>query len=89
MNSFPLRLDQRIQYLTLAVGNAKSQPASAGAHIESALARLNDLRERLDVAQVQLEILHALQPRANEGGQVGARIALLEKRLHTTTDVSV
>jgi hypothetical protein len=88
VHSFPLTLNKRIEYLTLAVGNAKSQPAASGARLESALARLQDLEERLEVAQVQLEILHTLLPRANEGGQVGARIELLQKQLFTVSDVS-
>jgi nuclear pore complex protein Nup155 len=55
--------------------------------LESALRQLTDLEEKLEVAQVQLELLHVLSPRLNEGGVITARIDLLKKRLLNVTDV--
>jgi len=80
-------LDARLEYLTLAVGNAKSHPLSAGGRHETAIAFLTDLEEKLDVAQVQLEIYHALQGMATQGGEVGEKIGLLAKRLFTMSEL--
>jgi nuclear pore complex protein Nup155 len=87
LNRLNLTLNQRIEYLTLAVGNAKSQSATGMQRLESALRQLTDLEERLEVAQVQLELLNTLMPRINEGGAVTSRIELLQKRLLNITDV--
>lgn len=54
--SFPLSLDQRIEYLTLAVSNAKSHPISSGGRQETAIALLTEYEEKLDVARAQLQI---------------------------------
>jgi hypothetical protein len=85
---FDLDLNARLECLTLAVGNAKSHPVSAGGRHETALAYLTDLEEKLEVAQVQLEIYHMLLPRLNESGAVGERIRLLQKTLLNISDVS-
>ncbi|KIJ68529.1 hypothetical protein HYDPIDRAFT_82110 [Hydnomerulius pinastri MD-312] len=76
-----LTLDQRIEYFTLAVGNAKSHPVTAGGRHETAIAFLTDLEEKLDVAQVQLEVYNALLPHANDPGEEGRRIRQLSKGL--------
>lgn len=83
-----MSLEQRIECLTLAVGNAKSHPVSAGGRHETALAYLQDLEEKLEVAQVQLDLYHTLSPRAYEEGQVGPLIQKLRKRLFNVTEVS-
>ena len=70
-SSFDIPLETRVEYLTLAVGNAKSHPVSAGGRHETAIAFLTDLEEKLEVAQVQLEIYNNLLPRAKEPGEVG------------------
>ena len=49
-----------MEYLTLAVGNAKSHPVAIGGQHESAIAFLTELEEKLEVAQVQLETLNAM-----------------------------
>ena len=85
---FNLHLDTRIEYLTLAVGNAKSHPVSVGGRNESAIAFLTDLEEKVEVAQVQLELYNLLLPHVNDAPEVGERIQQLSKRLFTMTEVS-
>jgi nuclear pore complex protein Nup155 len=87
-NRFDLHLDARIEYLTLAVANAKSHPISIGGRHETAIAFLTDLEEKLDVAQVQLEIYNTLLPHVNDAPEVGERIKSLSTQLFTMTDVS-
>ena len=85
---FDLHLDVRLEYLTLAVANAKSHPISIGGRHETAIAFLTDLEEKLDVAQVQLEVYNTLLPHVDDAPAVGERIKLLSKQLFTMTDVS-
>ena len=70
------------------MANAKSHPISVGGRHETAIAFLTDLEEKLDVAQVQLEIYNTLLPHVDDAVVVGERIKLLSKRLFTMTDVS-
>lgn len=87
-----LPLDSRLEYLTLAVGNAKSHPISVGGRHETAIAFLTDLEEKLDVAQVQLEVYNNLIPLANEGGltaEAAEKVKLLSKRLFTMSEVPI
>ncbi|KAF9015084.1 nucleoporin [Cyathus striatus] len=84
---FDLDLDARVEYLTLAVANAKSHPVSAGGRHETAIAFLTDLEEKLDVARVQLEVYNHLAPHIDDAPEVGARINLLTKRLFTMTEL--
>jgi len=84
---FDIHLDARLEYLTLAVGNAKSHPISMGGRHETAIAFLTDLEEKLDVAQVQLEIYNTLLPHINDAAEVGQRINLLSKRLLTMSEL--
>ncbi len=85
--SFDLSLDTRVEYLTLAVGNAKSHPVSAGGRHETAIAFLTDLEEKLEVAQVQLEIYNAVLPHSRDSGEAGAKVQLLSKTLFNITEV--
>ncbi|KAJ4486039.1 nucleoporin, partial [Lentinula aciculospora] len=84
---FQLQLDSRLEYLTLAVGNAKSHPVSAGGRHETAIAFLTDLEEKLEVAQVQLEMYSTLLPHINDAPEVGARINALSSRLYTMSEL--
>jgi hypothetical protein len=84
---FDLDLDSRIEYLTLGVANAKSHPISVEGRHETAIAFLTDLEEKLDVAQVQLEIYNTLLPHVSDAPEVGERIKMLSKQLFTMTDV--
>jgi nuclear pore complex protein Nup155 len=86
-NSFDLNLDTRLEYLTLAVGNAKSHPVAVGGRHEDAIAFLTDLEEKLEVAKVQLEVYHAVMARASEPGEVGEKIKILTTRLCNITEV--
>jgi hypothetical protein len=85
---FDLILDARLEYLTLAVGNAKSHPVAVGGRHEDAISFLTELEEELEVAQVQLELYHTLSPRINEGGEVGEKITFLTTRLFNVTEVN-
>ncbi|KAI0257476.1 nucleoporin [Lactifluus subvellereus] len=89
-SEFALSLSQRIEYLTLAVGNAKSHPVSAGGKHESAIAFLTDLEEKLDVSQVQLEIFHTLSPRVQSqpsDSDLREKVELLERGLFSVTEL--
>ncbi|KAJ7783706.1 nucleoporin [Mycena maculata] len=84
---FELALESRFQYLTLAVGNAKAHPISIGGKHETAIAFLTDLEEKLEVAQVQLEIYNTLLPHINDAPAVGERIMALSTRLFTMSEL--
>lgn len=84
---FDLHLDARLEYLTLAVGNAKSHPISADGRHETAIAFLTDLEEKLEVAQVQLEIYNQLLPHTNDAPEVEGMINRLFTRLFTLSEV--
>lgn len=60
LHRFPLTLDKRIEYLTLASNNAKSHSGLEQRQHENAVEFLTDIDEKLEVAQVQRELLHAL-----------------------------
>ncbi|KAI0245002.1 hypothetical protein BJV78DRAFT_1334295 [Lactifluus subvellereus] len=79
-----------IEYLTLAVGNAKSHPVLAGGKHESAIAFLTDLKEKLEVSQVQLEIFHVLSPRLQlqpSDSDLWEKVELLERGLFSITEL--
>ncbi|KAF8846309.1 nucleoporin [Paxillus ammoniavirescens] len=82
-----LDLDARIEYFTLAIGNAKSHPVATGGRHETAIAFLTDLEEKLDVAQVQFEVYHALLPLASDLGEEGRRIRQLNKGLFNMSEL--
>jgi len=84
---FQVSLDARLEYLTLAVGNAKSHPVSVGGRHETAIAFLNELEEKLEVAQVQFEVYNTLLPHINDPGEVGAKIRLLSRGLMNITEL--
>ncbi|EPQ25974.1 uncharacterized protein PFL1_06429 [Pseudozyma flocculosa PF-1] len=66
---FGLELRERIEYLALAVGNAKSVgPLHAGNH--DVVTFLSQVEEDLEVAQVQAKILHSLQQLAADDADV-------------------
>ena len=83
---FEIPLEARLEYLTLAVGNAKSHPVAAGGRHETAIAFLTDLEEKLEVAQVQLELYNALQSEAGNAEEA-EKIRLLSKSLYNITEV--
>ncbi|KAK0464897.1 nucleoporin [Desarmillaria tabescens] len=84
---FDLHLTDRLECLTLAAGNAKSHPVSSGGRHETAIAFLTDLEERLDVAQVQLDLYNYLYPHITDAEEVGNRIKQLDQRLFTISEL--
>nr|GAT44113.1 nucleoporin [Mycena chlorophos] len=84
---FPISLDSRIEYLTLAVANAKAHPISVGGKHETAITFLTDLEEKLEVAQVQVEAYNLLVPHVNDGDVVSERIKALTTRLYTISEI--
>ncbi|KAH8099410.1 nucleoporin [Cristinia sonorae] len=86
-SDFDIPLESRLEYLTLAVGNAKSHPISTGGNHEEALAFLTDLEEKLDVAQVQLELYQALVHRMSDSEDDAAKIRLLTKGLYNVSQL--
>jgi nuclear pore complex protein Nup155 len=85
---FDLNLNSRLEYLTLAVANAKSHPLSVDARHETAIQFLTDLEEKVEVAQVQLEIYNTLLPHIDDAPEVGEKVQALSKQLMTMNDVS-
>lgn len=71
----------------MAVSNAKSHPVTATGKHETAIAFLTDLEDQLEVAQVQMELWHAVVPHASTPGELGQQIILLQQRLFTITEV--
>ncbi|KAN0061167.1 hypothetical protein ACQY0O_006902 [Thecaphora frezii] len=72
---FGLELRERIEYLALAVGNAKSVgPLRAGS--QDVVSFLSQVEEDLEVAQVQAKILHSLQQQATDDTDVERQEAL-------------
>lgn len=69
------------------MGNAKSHPVSEGAKHENAVAFLTDLEEKLDVAQVQLELYSTLLTHLNDPNEAGEKVRQLSKRLFTISEV--
>jgi nuclear pore complex protein Nup155 len=65
-------LSDRIEYLTLAVSNARSHAGSEYSRHESAVQFLTDVEERLDVANVQQEILLEVQGLIHRLGGIAA-----------------
>lgn len=61
LHRFELTLDRRIEFLSLAVGTAKSHPVSELGRQETAIAFLTELEEKLEVAQAQLQILNTIK----------------------------
>ncbi|KAF8647929.1 hypothetical protein AX16_006461 [Volvariella volvacea WC 439] len=86
-DQFDLPLTERLEYLTLAVANAKSHPVSSGGRHETAIAFLTDLEEKLDVAQVQLEIFNILLPHKGDSPEVAEKVRLLSKQLYTMSEL--
>jgi hypothetical protein len=85
---FKLTLDQRIEFLSLAVGNAKSHPMSQTDREANALSFLTDLEEKLEVAQVQAEILHTLEAEfTDRDAYVQQKINELGASFKTVTEV--
>lgn len=88
---FALRLDERIEYLALAVGNAKSIRAAHADSVHDLISFASQLEEDLEVAQVQAKVRSALQPTDTldmddaERDQLAETVAWLEAELLDVT----
>ncbi|KAL5535480.1 hypothetical protein ACEPAF_3574 [Sanghuangporus sanghuang] len=85
-SEFDLALEQRLEFLTLAVSTAKSHPVSFNEKHETAITFLSELEDQLEVAQVQMDLLIQLLPRINDP-DVSEQIRLLQKRLFNVTEL--
>lgn len=84
---FDLRLEERLECLTRAAGNAKAYSNSESAQSESSLGLLQDLEEKVEVAELQLAIYYHLSARGDEDSDAGRCIRDLSKRLYNVTEV--
>lgn len=84
---FDVPLDSRLEFLTLAVSNAKSHPIAVNGKYETAIAFLLEIEDQLEVTKVQMEVLNVLAPRINEPDGVGEKIQLLQRRIFNITEV--
>lgn len=69
------------------MSNAKSHPVTVSGKHETAISFLTDVEDQLEVTRVQMELYQALAPRLSEGGEVQAKIQLLQRRLFNITEV--
>lgn len=84
----PIPLPKRVEYLSLAVGNAKSQFPSAGQKGD-AVQFLTACEEKLEVAQVQIEIFRALEEAPDLGPEERENVlGRLGVALYTISEVS-
>ncbi|GAA5951998.1 hypothetical protein JCM3765_005163 [Sporobolomyces pararoseus] len=83
--AFPLSLQKRVEYLSLAVGNAKSQLPS-GTRGDS-VQFLTDVEEKLEVAQVQIEIFRAIEESNLDEDEKKNWLEKIEDRLFTVTEL--
>ena len=95
--SFPLSLHKRVEYLSLAVSNAKSQlPSAASAASVASLGVefLTEIEEKLEVAMVQIEIFRAVEELSRIGRDMerdedkATWLEKLEDKLYTISEVS-
>lgn len=85
LGSFPLSVHKRVEYLSLAVGNAKSQfPSTRG----DAVQFLTEVEEKLEVAQVQIEIYRAIEESDLSEEERRQWLDKIEDRMYTISEVS-
>lgn len=81
---FPLALKNRVQYLALAVGNAKSQfPSGKSDTVQF----LIETEERLEVAQIQVEIYRAIEEMGLPDDERAVWLDRAEDRLFTISEL--
>ncbi|GEM10376.1 nuclear pore complex protein Nup155 [Rhodotorula toruloides] len=83
--AFPLSLQKRVEYLSLAVGNAKSQIPSSSRG--DAVQFVTDVEEKLEVAQVQVEIFRAIEESEMPQDEKQRWLDKVEDRLFTITEL--
>lgn len=86
-HAFPLSLHQRVEYLSLAVGNAKSQVPSTSRG--DTVQFLTEVEEKLEVAQVQIEIYRAIEEGKLPQDEKQQWLDKVEDRLFTISEVSL
>jgi nuclear pore complex protein Nup155 len=85
-----MKLEKRIEYLSLAVGNAKSHQVSEfDASRQAPVEFLTDLDEKLEVANVQLEIYEIMKGSRDLGEDDLRAMELLGTALLDVTTVSI
>lgn len=84
-SAFPLALHQRVEYLSLAVGNAKSQVPSTSRG--DTVQFLTEIEEKLEVAQVQIEIFRAIEEGSLPQDEKQQWLDKVEDRLFTISEV--
>lgn len=81
-------LSRRLEYLSLAVSNAKSQYPTANNHYDN-VQFLASLEEKLEVAQVQVEIYRVIQEDPDiRDEERDEQLSRLDERLYNVTEVS-
>lgn len=85
--SFGLKLEERVEYLSRAISNAKSTSMDGSRRQDSDSEFLSDLQDKLDVASVQLELLPRVY-RAVPDAAKNPQVLDLASRLMTITEVS-
>ncbi|KAF9579638.1 hypothetical protein BGW38_004029, partial [Lunasporangiospora selenospora] len=75
---YNLEFVSRLEYLSLAVSNAKSCPAGSDPKSDSGRL-LNDLEEKLEVGNIQLDIIQTLQSMLDENKRLAGIITLDER----------
>lgn len=84
-----MKLEKRIEYLSLAVGNAKSHQVSEfDMNQHAPVEFLTDLDEKLEVANVQLEVYEIMKGMRNLGEAGLKDVELLGTALLDITTVS-
>ncbi|GAA5823999.1 hypothetical protein JCM11251_003374 [Rhodosporidiobolus azoricus] len=83
--ALPLSLQKRVEYLSLAVGNAKSQIPSTSRG--DAVQFLTEVEEKLEVAQVQIEIFRAIEDGDLPQDEKEAWLEKVEDRLFTISEL--
>ncbi|GAA5993501.1 hypothetical protein JCM10908_000619 [Rhodotorula pacifica] len=84
-SAFPLSLQQRVEYLSLAVGNAKSQVPSKSRG--DTVQFLTEIEEKLEVAQVQIEIYRAIEEGKLPQDEKQQWLDKVEDRLFTISEL--
>jgi nuclear pore complex protein Nup155 len=86
-NEFDLDLAKRLEYLSLAASQARSQFPSASNRLE-VQELLSEAEDKLEVAQVQLEVQRAIMGLSNiDSEQKDAALAQINERLYTITEL--
>ncbi|TIB10278.1 hypothetical protein E3P92_02688 [Wallemia ichthyophaga] len=85
---FPLSLSRRLEYLSLALSNAKSQRHPASASDIGDVEFMTNLEEKIEVAQVQVEIYRAVKEHTEVAPDAKQNMQqMLEQRLYNVSEL--